>query len=344
MYKTHLPWLLLALAVGAVALLYPLSDTPPRAPAEREHGTPLRIALNPWPGYAHALLARDLGLFAKHGVEVRLVLNQAIAQSVEQFERGEVDALFDVFTDLLVTARHHPARVVYVCDYSHSGDVIVAANDIEGLSGLAGRTVGVTSRHSFSHLYMLKALEGVGLQAEDVTIEEVAEGEVVEALADGRISAGHTWEPHLAEAVGRGFRVISKAGEIPGIITDVLAFRAEVVERRADDVQRVVDALFEAQRYAERTPEEATRRMAAASGMSREEMVRGLSGIIPLDRAANRAALGQGREEGGGEKGMLDLSGRFLGRNLLRLGVIDTLPDLEKLLDPRFVQSAAARP
>lgn len=86
-------------------------------PKPAEVYPPLRIAINSWPGNAHAFIAAKKGFFLKYGVKVHLTLNTEQEQSVNQYKRGEVDGLFDVFSNTIMqVATGIPTKVVYISE------------------------------------------------------------------------------------------------------------------------------------------------------------------------------------------------------------------------------------
>ena len=63
--------------------------------------TPLKIAINVWPGYSYAFLAQELGYFDENNVEVELVLRQEYSETQDLFDNQMVDGTFQVYTDTL---------------------------------------------------------------------------------------------------------------------------------------------------------------------------------------------------------------------------------------------------
>ena len=157
---------------------------------------PIKIAINVWPGYAHAFIARDKGFFNKHGAAVTLVLEKDITEAVQLYRNGEVDGLFAVFPDIIMlNAEGIKTKVVYIADFSDTADVIIGKPELRALADLKGRKVSFEGINSFSHLFVLKALEEAGIREFEVQFANVAAMDVLDALEHGDIAAGHTWEP-----------------------------------------------------------------------------------------------------------------------------------------------------
>ncbi|MBF0173995.1 MAG: ABC transporter substrate-binding protein [Magnetococcales bacterium] len=307
-------------------------DRPPAVPNDA-----LRIATNPWPGSAHVFIAENKGYFAKNGLKVHLRLTKSQDDASILFKNGEVDGLSDVFSNtILYGSEGVPTRVVYVNDYSLSGDVIVGRPEISSLAELKGRRVGFEAINSFSHLYVLKALETQGLDESHVRFEILSSQDVLSALEKGTIDAGHTWEPTTSRALAKGYKILSRAGDIPGIITDVYAFHDAIIKERPREIQAFVKSMVEARNFATTHRKEAVAIMAQATGMNINEMDRGLEGIVPLDLPANLIAMTPGEDDRS-----LYHSGHSIIQFLLLRGQLRRIPELNELLDVQFVKALA---
>ncbi len=117
------------------------------------------------------------------------------------------------------------------------------------MAEVQGKKIGVQGINSFSHLFILKALEKAGLNEGDVEFVDVPAQNVTRALEKGEIITGHTYEPYTSEALKKGYKILFTAGSIPGIINTVLAFRSDVVEQRPQEIQEIVKSLIEAEDY-----------------------------------------------------------------------------------------------
>jgi NitT/TauT family transport system substrate-binding protein len=303
------------------------------APKKREDKKSLKIAINTWPGYAHAFIAKEKGIFRKNNVDVELVLKKDITESTQLFLDNEVDGFFNVFPDIIMmNAQGIHAKVVYVADYSDTGDVIIGKPKFRFLADLKGRKVSFEGINTFSHIFVLKSLEKVGLKESEVQFEIIPAMDVLNSLEKGRIDAGHTWEPITSQALQKGFKILAKAGDIPGIITDVLAFNAKVVKERPDDIQEIVKSILEARDFIYSNRDEALEIMSRAEGMSKEEMGKGIDGVRQLDLKENIKEMQKSEE-------MISLygSGKMIIDFYLSRGQLSQLPDLDEIIEPKFV-------
>lgn len=296
---------------------------------------PIKISINVWPGYAYAFIAQEKGFFVKNGVDVELVLKQNNAESVQLYKNGEVDGFFDVFTDvIIINSEGIPTKVVYVTDYSISTDVIIARPEIQSASDLKGKTVSFEDINTFSHLFVLKVLDKAGIEETDVFFKIVSPMDVLNAMEKRHIDAGHTWEPITSRALQKGYKIIARAGDIPGVITDVLAFHAHLIQERPDDIQRIVKSLLEARNFLDSNRAEALEIMARTEGITREETESGIRGVYLLNLNENINTMKDSKEAAS-----LYRSFDTITEFYFRSGQLSEKPDFETVVEPKFVEA-----
>lgn len=298
---------------------------------------PLKISLNVWPGYAYAFIAKEKGFFEDNGVEVDLMLSEDYSESLGIYSKGKSDAIFEVYSDAIfqVAEQKIPSKVVYVVDYSYSGDVIIGKSELKSVSDLKGKRIGIGGPNSFSHMFVLLALQSNNLTESDVYFVDVPAEKVLEYLEADKIDAGHTWEPTYSQALAKGYVKIAKAGDYPGSITDVLVFNSGVINSRRSDVQAVVNSLVQARKFVASNRKEALEIMAKAEGVSLQDMESGIDAIVLLDLDENRYAMKKN-----GEISSLYSSGQFISNFYLDRGQISIMPVLDNIIDSSFISNA----
>ena len=312
-----------------ILLIFPLSGA-----ACMQKKPPIRIAISAWAGVEPAELAAQLGFYKKHDVEVEMVRFSAYSDSIEALVDGKVDAGMHTLDDAIrYSSTGKDVRVVLFTDYSFGGDGLVARPGIESLGDLRGTKIGVEIG-TVGHLSLLKILEIGKLTTNDVTINSIPAWEIQQSMADGKIDAGVTWEPYLsgtAEMIGG--KVLITSQEYPETIITTMAFASVVIEDRPNDVQRVVAAYFDAVEYIKQNPQDAYQRMGLAEEISAVEFESNVAGLKYLDLAANIDMFGANNKGRAYEQ--TDIITRFL----FDQGVIVSLPDANKLLDPIFIRN-----
>jgi len=292
--------------------------------------TPIKIAINEWPGYAHAFLAQEKGFFEKNGVVVELIFDRDYTASQQRYIDGEVSGVFEVLPDTMFrNTQGLPSKVVYLMDYSESGDVIVGS--VNSIEELKGQTIGVEGINTFSHIFALKTIESYGMTEGDVLFEIVLAQDVVKRIDDGTIQAGHTWEPTKSEAIEKGYNVLANAGDFPYLVTDVLVFDQNIIKERPDDIQKIVQSMFEAQEFQKINPDESVRIMAEAENVPLESMSSGLEAIFMTDLDENIKVMDPSNDPT--LKNAIDEIAKFY----LERGQISYKPTFDELIESKFV-------
>lgn len=308
---------------------------PETVSAKVEEKKPIKIGISVWQGYAHAFIAQEKGFFGKNNVSVELVFKKGVAESIELYKNGEVDGVFNVFADMiLVNSKGIPTKVVYVPSYSESGDVIIGRPEFNSLADLKGKTVSFQGVNTFSNLFVLKALEKAEIKESDVQFQDVPGMEVLNAMEAGKIDGGHTWEPVTSQSLNKGYKILCKASDTPGIITDVLAFNTKIIEERPDDVQHIVKSLLEAKDFIDSNKDEAIDIMAKAEGLDRAEGQRGIDAEVHmLDLNENSEAMKKSENIAS-----LYASLKVITDFYVKRGLISETQVTEGIIEPKFIE------
>ncbi|MFH1594134.1 MAG: ABC transporter substrate-binding protein [Candidatus Omnitrophota bacterium] len=295
---------------------------------------PIKIAFFTYAGYAHAFIAQEKGYFEKNGVQVELVFDKNYAPSKQRYVEGTVDGAFEVYADaILQNSDGISARVVYILDYSVSADAIIGKPEFKDLSGLKGKKIGIDGVNTFSHLFVLAALEKSGVKEQEVFFVNVSALDVPSALEKGIIDAGYTWDPIKTALVKNGYKILAEAQYVPGLLTDVLVFNASMIKKRPQEIKAIVKALFEAREFVDSNRKEAIKIMSRPMGMTEAETEYGLQGIKRLDLKENIKAMQKSTDTTS-----LFGSGKIIADFYLKRGQLSRLPDLDKIIEPRFVE------
>lgn len=295
-----------------------------------------QIALNVWPGYAHAFIALEKGFFKENGVDVELILTQDYLEAQNLFTDNKTNAIFEVFTDTILNniKGYSPSEVVYISETSTSGDVIIAKPEISSVADLKGKTIGVDGINTFSHFFVLTVLEKAGLLEKDVFFKNISANNVLSALENNEIDAGHTWEPTKTQALNKNYKTIAQASDVPNIITDVLVFDNQFTKENPQTVQAIVKSMFQAQDFVENNKEEAIKIMAQAENMTEEEMTQGINGIKRLNLEDNLRAMTDNDQ-----KDSLFTIGQKIINFYQDRGQTGHKPDLNLIINPQFIKN-----
>jgi NitT/TauT family transport system substrate-binding protein len=306
-------------------------------------GEPIKLGLNVWVTNFLPFIAQEKGFFEKNNVNVQLTLVPDYLQMIDGYYAGQFDGIMGVYADVIFQhSQGTDSKVVFAVDYSDTADAIVGkrnGNDTNvnstnySLAEVQGKKIGVQGINSFSHLFILKALEKAGLNEGDVEFVDVPAQNVTQALEKGEIVAGHTYEPYTSEALKKGYKILFTAGSIPGIINTVLAFRSDVVEQRPSDIQAIVKSLVESEDYYTNNKADALKIMSLKSGIGESDIVSGFDGIRILYLSDN---INTAMNSKSNDTASLYVTGNEISTFFVNRGQISDVPDIAKIIDPGF--------
>jgi NitT/TauT family transport system substrate-binding protein len=314
-----------------IALLMLVTACTGAAPTPAPERPPLKVSWNLWPGYYPMVIAQELELFEKHGVKVESIVTDSYATLAPDFIAHKTDGVLFTWPDALVVDTRAPdsARLVLVVDESAGADIVVATPDIASATDLKGKRIGA-SLGSFGELLVRHMLQESSLTLDDVTMVNVGPETVPEAMPDS-IQAGFTFEPHASQAMAKGNHILYTSAQAPGLITDVLIFRTEVIQQRPEDIRAFIAAWFEAVTYWQENPTEGNAIIAKTLDLNIEEI--SIEGLKLLNREDNLHAFTPGPDTTS-----LYVSGKVNADFLISSGGLSTAPDMERLLDPSFLK------
>jgi NitT/TauT family transport system substrate-binding protein len=138
-----------------------------------------------------------------------------------------------------------PIRIVYLGHRYGSAVVVQKDGPIKTFADMRGRTIAIPSRFSDERLIVFRAMKAWGIKPGEIKMLEMAPPDVAGALAAKAIDAFSMGEPFPSQAEMGGFgRVLFHAREYwPDYMSCVLVVREDMIEKRPEAVQVLVDAV-----------------------------------------------------------------------------------------------------
>lgn len=294
---------------------------------------PLEIGIDLWPGYYPALLAEQLGYFRDEHVAVQLALPEDTDQLLVDFAAGTLDGIGVAIGDTINVVEANPdARIVLFSDVSNGADMVLAMPPLNIPEDLRGRSVG-TNLGGFGEVLVRHMLEQHGVPPSAVTVLNVDAAQAVERLVSGELGAVHTWEPYASKARAAGAKVLFSSREAEGLVIDGFIFSGETVRKKPEALRRFVRAWFRAQAHWVAHPEAddallAKRLAGVSTSFDR-------SGIRLLSPSEVRELFVLGPTNRSAHHVLEQFVSYFLSR-----GTLSAAPDLDQLLDARFLPAA----
>jgi len=292
--------------------------------------TPVRIGTQPWIGYGPWWIAQEKGLFAKHGIDAKLVDFVQDTEVNAAFAAGEMDvANLATHTAIKLFANGVDLRVVLLEDASTEADAILAGAAITDVASLKGKTVAY-EEGATSDLLLNYALQQNGMTLQDIQAAPMPAADAGSALIAKQVDAAVTYEPYIAAAKTQdpSVQVIYSAAADPGLISDVLAARGGFAQENPETMKALLQVWDEAVKFLADNPDEGRAIIAKAVESDPAELASAFEGVQFFDLAQNRAGIGDGSTAAA----LADVL-----KVAQSIDLVKEAPDLAKLLDAGYL-------
>ncbi|MEV4143692.1 ABC transporter substrate-binding protein [Amycolatopsis sp. NPDC049691] len=223
-------------------------------------------------GYSDLYTAQDYGIFAKHGLNVKLNRLNDSSQLVAGLASNSVQIGVGVAADT-AAAIMKGADLKYVAmSEPHYNLEMWASPDVKSVADLKGRKVAITSPGSESDFGLTALLEANGLKREDVTAVFVkgVPAEVA-ALGSGAVSAILTQPPNGTESREKGAHRLAALSNMPFPL-GAYTVQSKYLQNNREVVKRFVAAEAEALQYIRGHKDETVKSIQKYSGVKNTEL------------------------------------------------------------------------
>ena len=293
--------------------------------------TKVAIAISGWTGFAPLTLAKEAGIFKKHGLDVSI-------KKIPQKDRhlaiasGDVQcAATTVETWIVWNANGVATTEIFQLDKSYGADGMVVKPGIQKISDLKGKTVAASAPGTAPYFTLAWMLKKNGLSVKDVKVVNLEPQAAASAMVAGNadIDAGMTYEPYLStvRAKPEAGRIIATTLDYP-MVMDTFGCTPKFLAENPKAAKALADSYFDAVDMIKKDPKKSFEIMGADVKQSGEQFEASQKYLRWQDREANRRFF----------------AGDFVSFNkdaaelLMEAGIIKQVPDLSKLADTRFIQ------
>jgi NitT/TauT family transport system substrate-binding protein len=312
---------LLILAATALGLI--------SAPAAAQ--TAVNIGLSGWTGFAPLTLAKEAGIFKKHGLDVSL-------KKIPQKDRhlaiasGDIQcAATTVETWIGWNAAGIATTQIFQLDKSFGADGMVVKNGITKITDLKGKTVAADAPGTATYFALAWMLKKNGMSIKDVKVVNLGPQAAANAFIAGNtdIDAGMTYEPFMSavRAKPEAGKILATTLDYP-MIMDTFGCTPKFLTENPKAAQSLANAYFDALDMIKAEPKKSFEIMGADVKQSGEAFEGSQKYLRWQDKAANQKFFAG--EHAAFSKEAADL--------LLEAGIIKNIPDLTKLADTRFIK------
>lgn len=301
------------------------------AGAAQAQETPVAVGLSGWTGFAPLTLARQAGLFKKHGLDVSL-------KKIPQKDRhlaiasGDIQcAATTVETWVVWNANGVATTQIFQLDKSYGADGIVVKPGITKISDLKGKTVAASAPGTSPYFGLAWMLKKNGLSVKDIKVVNLEPQAAANAMIAGTagIDAAMTYEPYLGavRAKPEAGKILATTLDYP-MVMDTLGCTPKFLAEHPAAAKALADGYFDALAMIKSDPKKSYEIMGADVKQSAEAFEKSAAYLRWQDREANQKFFAA--EHAQFSKEAADL--------LLEAGVIKSVPDLSRLADTRFLK------
>ncbi len=293
--------------------------------------TKVAVGLSGWTGFAPLTLAKEAGLFQKHGLDVSL-------KKIPQKDRhlaiasGDIQcAATTVETWVAWNANGVPTTQIFQLDKSYGADGMVVKPGITKITDLKGKTVASSAPGTAPYFALAWMLKKNGMSVKDVTVVNLEPQAAANAIIAGTagVDAAMTYEPYLSavRAKPEAGKIIATTLDYP-MVMDTFGCTPKFLSENPKAAKALADAYFDAIAMIKAEPKKSFEIMGADIKQSGEAFEKSQSYLRWQDRDANAKFFAG--EHAAFSKEAADL--------LLEAGIIKAIPDLSKLADTRFLK------
>jgi len=297
------------------------------------HGqeTKVAIGISGWTGFAPLTLAKEAGIFKKHGLDVTI-------KKIPQKDRhlaiasGDVQcAATTVETWIGWNAAGVTTTQIFQLDKSYGADGMVVKPGIARISDLKGKTVAASPPGTSPYFALAWMLKKNGLSVKDVKVVNLEPQPAANAIIAGTegIDAAMTYEPYLSavRAKPEAGRIIATTLDYP-MVMDTFGCTPKFLSENPKAAKALADSYFDALDMIKSDPKKSFEIMGADVKQSGEAFENSQKYLRWQDRAANQTFFAGEHAQFSKEAGEL----------LLDAGIVKSLPDMSKLADTQFIK------
>ena len=293
--------------------------------------TKVVIGISGWTGFAPLTLAKEAGLFKKHGLDVSI-------KKIPQKDRhlaiasGDIQcAATTVETWVVWNANGVATTQIFQLDKSYGADGMVVKPNISKISDLKGKTVAASAPGTSPYFALAWMLKKNGLSVKDVKVVNLEPQAAANAMISGTtgVDAAMTYEPYLGavRAKPEAGKIIATTLDYP-MVMDTVGCTPKFLADNPKAAQALANGYFDALEMIKADPKKSFEIMGSDVKQSGEAFEKSQAYLRWQDRAANQKYFSG--EHAAFSKEAADL--------LLEAGIIKAIPDLTKLADTRFIK------
>ena len=291
--------------------------------------TAVSIGMSGWTGFAPLTLAKEAGIFEKHGLNVDIKKIPQASRHLALLSGDIQCAATTVETWIVWNANGVASKQIFQLDKSHGADGIAVRNDVSSVSDLKGKTIAASAPGTSPYFFLAWILKENGMTMKDVNVVNLEPGPAAQAFVAGQNDAAMTYEPYLStvRAAPDQGKILATTLDYPAVM-DTFGCTPDFLEKNPEAAKAFATSYFEALELIKADPEKAYGIMGADVKQSAEAFGASAKFLEWQDQAANKAFFGDEFKTFSAKSADL----------LLEIGIIKSKPDLSTIVDTSFIE------
>lgn len=213
-----------------------------------------------------SLVIKDQGWLEDAGLDVTWVQSAGSNKANEALRAGAIEVGSTAGSAaLLARSNNSPIQVIDLFSQPEwAALVTVDGTGISSVADLKGKQVAAT-KGTDPYFFLLQSLEAEGLQASDITVQNLQHADGWAALQNGSVQAWAGLDPIMAGAEEQGASLFSRNVDFNSY--GFLNATEDFIKNKPEVAQAVVDAYEHARQWAEENPEETAQILADVAGL-----------------------------------------------------------------------------
>ncbi|MFB3885379.1 MAG: ABC transporter substrate-binding protein [Thermodesulfobacteriota bacterium] len=196
--------------------------------------------------------------FADHGLRVVIKDYDSGVTALNGMLKGEADIAGAAEFPFVRAIFQNEKILIIACTDKFENDYIAGRKDrgIKRKSDLKGKRIGLTLK-TINEFYLGRFLALNGMEMKEVTLVDLAPGQYVNSIADGKVDAIISWQPYIHRIQKEVKGVVVWPAQSSQAVYGVLVCSRGWLTEHAGAVNRFLKSLREAEEYLLRHPDEA---------------------------------------------------------------------------------------
>ncbi|GHV29404.1 thiamine biosynthesis protein [Bacteroidia bacterium] len=222
---------------------------------KKDEPVTLKVGVMSSMDYVPLAVAREKGLFDKHGVKVELQKFYSANERDAAFQSGNIDGtVIDYTGAILQKAGGVDLKITSACNATFC--LMTADSTIRQITDLKGKTVSV-SRNTVIDFCIEAALQSAGLSPDNIEKQEINKIPIrLEMLLNGKSAATALPDPFISIASMKGAHSIVCMENLGYAVTGIM-FKTASIEQKTTEIEAFYKAYNEAVDYIKSHPVEA---------------------------------------------------------------------------------------